>query len=163
MSPISPLYLGQRAAVTHLTHPASRSQAPPPARTRHSRAHLAFSALTHTSLFTLSTTPATEAISLSSSTKVPWPLRRESGYLRTARNRATPPPPPPPLRRWPHLMYPVSVVIVSPGATRCFSPPRGALESSGARTAGSLMVTAAILAAPHASSARHGGCGRERA
>lgn len=65
MSPISPLYLGERAAVTHLTLP---SQAPPPARTRHGRAHLAFSALTHTSLFTLSTTPATEAISLSSST-----------------------------------------------------------------------------------------------
>lgn len=75
ISPTSPLYLRQRAQpVKHLLLPRTQPS-PRPAQMAAftlpagpAQAHLVFSALTHTSLFTLSTAPATEAISFSSST-----------------------------------------------------------------------------------------------
>lgn len=83
ISPTSPLYLGEGQVAQPVGAssrcPAHRAATASPERRGRGAAgragggsrgpsHLVFSALTHTSLFTLSTAPATEAMSFSSST-----------------------------------------------------------------------------------------------
>ncbi len=97
-------------------------------------AHLDLSGLTQISLFTLSTTPATDASSFPSTVYVPCPLQKNSilnsypdteasgnEQLVACRQLGA------------YLINPVSVVITSPGATKCnclfcSSPESSSLE-----------------------------------